>query len=798
MPTITPFISQRSVQLALDAMVSGSQPDQPNPLENLVLVDDFLNDPAMPSMEMAATFALQRLLIDLIGQEFVAQCRIFSLDEPTGYQTHDQVLEAITEKSHLQIPELRGWMLLYYRYVRSDLNITTSDLLEIISVDVRTLRRYQTNAVKRLTKIIAYLERSARQEKQKRYLYSQLPAPINERLWGRDKLLEHVHSIIAHNATTPHVLVTGPDGIGKTSFVQSVAKSLIDEGSIDQLVWITEPNSIDFVRGHLKQALLQVSQISLKEYCLLNRLLVVVDDLNLSSNYTKAENLFQDLNNAILLVTNRVYRFLGASFSHIVLPDLDEDDVASIVKTARMPLQSHPEDLNVFVSDLYKQVGGNPLAIKMAANNLTNINLHQPLFIENKTDLVYRLLLSSYQAVGHNSQMILLMFALLPARPVTLLELSAFWGDWTLADQDMIDLLSCGLLTNYPENDGHILADASRRFVHWLYADSSSVHDQISSLVETLINLPLEVLPLDVIEYILLQEWLDITPYQRRSLAESGINNGLQRGNYLNWSVILAGLLANSPDSDLKLFHAICLRQLADFSRAEALFYEMIEDFGRTGDFYKQGRGMLELGILFRQQGLYEQAITLFERARAMLKPQNEPNILHETDIEIAQTLVDIDDIESLKNIIPDLSMYSSNSTKAMILLSEILLSMKEYSGARLYAERAVKRTHGSNLGRVYAILGRIAAEQKDFESAQHWFDLAISLLEQEGDWYGLARVKSNLAAAFVAQRQFLDDAEVLLLQAQDTQRTLNDRAGIIYTTHNFEILNTLKWIDEP
>ena len=132
-------------------------------------------------------------------------------------------------------------------------------------------------------------------------------------------------------------------------------------------------------------------------------------------------------------------------------------------------------------------------------------------------------------------------------------------------------------------------------------------------------------------------------------------------------------------------------------------------------------------------------------------------------------------------------------------MFAEIFLRRKDYATALYYAEQAEQFAQGPNLGRVYAVLGRISAnsEEVDIEIGQNWFELAFAVLEKAHDWYGLARAKSNLAALYIQQGQYLDDAEELLLEAQKTQTILSDRAGLIYTTHNIEILNNKKWIDE-
>ena len=98
-------------------MLYGRQLSTPNSLELLFLVEDLLNDPTLPELEHPRTFALHLLLVDLIRDEFAKQCRIFDLESPASNETRSQALQSLERIVSYQIPELTGWMLLFYRYV---------------------------------------------------------------------------------------------------------------------------------------------------------------------------------------------------------------------------------------------------------------------------------------------------------------------------------------------------------------------------------------------------------------------------------------------------------------------------------------------------------------------------------------------------------------------------------------------------------------------------------------------------------------------------------------------------------
>lgn len=780
------FISQKSVRQALDSMLLGRKSEPPNPLESLILVDDLLSDPAFPDLEYPREFAVRNLLLRLIAERLTRHRHDFSFNEIDIHESRKDAIHAIEHDTQQQFPDLIGWSVLYYRYGRADLNITLADYRDVTHVDARTLRRYQESAIKRLADIIAHREWVTRQEKQKLFLYSQLPGAMGEMLVGRDQLLAQTFQFFESNSPR-HIQITGPTGIGKTAFAQAVLHSLIDSGNVDRLVWLTRPHSAQFIQQHLQETLIKGAQISLKEYALLHRLAVVLDDINMSDDELSIlQATFDMLGDALVVITNKVFMSLSAKFKHIVLPELSRQDVHEIVKVTRN--QDDPHILRDFSEELWQLVGGNPLAVKTGANNLSNLESIQPLFVHGD-DVIYQMLLSTYQALTGKPQQTLFMFALMPAIPITATGPSRVWVKCDVADGDIIALLSCGLLTQ-SSSDSYLLADVAQRFVRWLYGRDANVRSQFTQLLNTLDYTSAS---LEVVEHILLQDWLEIDTEHRVKLAMLTVADGIRNGHYSAWGEILSTITTDSP---LKLYHAMCLRRLADFPRAEALLHEIIRVSGQSGDFLQQGRGLLELGILLRQQGLYGQALEYIERSKAIALTHANDDLLRKSDLELVQIALDSGEIDQARAAISHLVASSEDNPVILLLLAEIHLILKAYHRGKTYAEMALQHAQSGNLGRVYALLGRIAVEEEDFNSAQDWLDLAISTLQHEADWYALARAKSNLAANLIRQRQFLDDAHALLQHAQKIQETLSDRAGLIHTLHNFEILRAIRPFD--
>ena len=278
-------------------------------------------------------------------------------------------------------------------------------------------------------------------------------------------------------------------------------------------------------RDHLQhEHLKEDNHISLKEHTLLIRLVIVLDDISLLSDEDDFVGLSSELGNALIVATNRVYPQLGAHFRHIVLPDLDLDAVQSLIKVARPLLSNDHQSLENLTYRIQELGGGNPLLIKLMADNLTNVDLYHPLVAEDKDNIVCRILLSSFDAVPFDSQSVFLLLSLLPG-PITLellRDYAKFWLEIDLTDRAVIELLSCGLIVKLQDSDCFALPDASKRFVQWLYNDSSNIQIRCSELVNALAS-SLAGGPqyLEIVEYTLQQAWLEMSEGQREGLCDA-------------------------------------------------------------------------------------------------------------------------------------------------------------------------------------------------------------------------------------------------------------------------------------
>lgn len=148
------YITPQNVKAALNAMIYSSVARIANPLENAAFVDDFLNDPNIPSGLYIRAFALNYLLTAFIKNELLRHRRVLSIQLIRDEDSLSNARVAIAVDANTNSHELISWSWLYYRFVRVELNFSLRDFIKIACIDERTLRRYQEHGVHRLTRIL--------------------------------------------------------------------------------------------------------------------------------------------------------------------------------------------------------------------------------------------------------------------------------------------------------------------------------------------------------------------------------------------------------------------------------------------------------------------------------------------------------------------------------------------------------------------------------------------------------------------------------------------------------------------
>lgn len=356
--TITPD----NVEKALRAMLYSSSPPAPSPLADLMVVTQLLSDPALPSSPLERTFALNRLLIDLLVDRLAHLRRVNGLPRLEPSASHQEAMRQIEQDGVADNQELLSASWLYYRYVRVDLSLSPDAFATQIGVDPRTLRLYHRHGISRLTENLLQREWQVRQTERKLRLLMLLPTIGTPRLYGRIELLDQIRALTAQ-AEPGHIHLTGESGVGKTALAHEVIRRMIDDDLLDDLIWLDDMTCVEEIRSELNT---RGAPYTPRQYTSRFRVAVVIDHADELVD-TRLDMLLRQIERAIVIVISRAPLRLYTIQSCIEVPPLSEADAKALIcaldaanEDAEGSLMAHEIDL------IWRQASGYPGRITKA------------------------------------------------------------------------------------------------------------------------------------------------------------------------------------------------------------------------------------------------------------------------------------------------------------------------------------------------------------------------------------------------------------------------------------------------
>ncbi|NDJ62118.1 MAG: hypothetical protein GYB67_13400 [Chloroflexi bacterium] len=777
-----PFISPKSVGDALDTLLYTASAPKANPLTHLLLVELRITRPELPAGPHIRDYALRTLLVDLIGDALTALRRIFGLPEPQIDQTLQAVEPAIRADGQADSTDLAAWSLLYYRYVRADLNLTQEQLSGWFGVDTRTSRRYQQYGVRLLTDRLTEAETAARRDQRQRHLMAALPLGVALRLHGRAELLAIAESQI-DTRSPRHVIVTGPPGIGKTAFVHQVIQRQIAADALEAVVWVDAPGDVQFIRERLTETLLHdAAAVDLRDYLLLWSTAVVVDGIDsLADDLDGLRALLHRLSPALVCLTSRRFVPVIATEAHISLPPLAADEAAALFRDALPGGAAAAEGWGETAASVYQAVGGNPQALKLAARHLNYS--HWPAIDQQVQTLLFAEVLTQ---LDESARRAWCAYALFPGGRAPVEALLDLWAP--LITAAAVDRLRQRYILEQATGDESVrwLVTAAQRFLQEQSTQLRNIQRDVQLLLDHLAErraAPDGVL-LTVVEQMLRTGWPPLSDDQRLVWVQACCRAGVRLGRWANWRAILAPLVegVESVAPDLLLGYSVCLRRLGEWAAAEQLLAWAVRAWGMQGAFTAQANALIEWGILARSRGNYRAAIDHFTQARRHLTRREAPMLLQTLALEEAQIAIDLQEGAAVAQMLASLPQ----TPRVLTLRSEAHLLQQEFTQCRTLAEQALSHTSEdlAAAANLHTIIGRSYDLEGDVSAAYDYLASAVTLLEQVGDVFALARAQANLAALLI-KLNALDHADTLLAQAAQVQTQLADRVGLAVTQRN-------------
>ncbi len=781
-----PFISQESVRKALESLLYTSVPRPTTALEELLLVKLILSDPDLPPVNLRKEFAVQHLLTSMIREAVEQHRRNLDLPPQQFPEPKDVAEAALAAAGREQNPELIGWSILYYRYVCVGLNLSLDAISQTMQMDERTLRRYQSHAIRRLTEKLTAVEWEARNRQRKLKLYAALPASRPMPMFGRAEAMQRVAQIKSQG-TICHVHVTGVKGIGKTTFVQEVVRQSIDAEEIEHLVWLDHPTSARFLYQYLTETLLNAeAALTLREFVLSYSTAVVLDHVGPWVEQPDFRSLLADLSAANVFIISETYYHINSDVKHIPLQELRWEDTQKFLIASSTQALAPDE-----VRHIWETVGGNPAVLKTATQHLGRYDYE--LVDWNALSSVFE---QTIERLPDQLKAVLLAFAMLPDRDI---EVEHFQHLWPERDtyNEIIELIKLRLLDAGQQSGTCRLTYSVRRYLERLADDSMPVRQMLDALAHEIHLADSLEAAYDLVLHILVTGWVQPGEALERKWMSLLLDTGLKRGDYASWALLLENHFRKTAAFDLKLYIAfgVCLRNLAELEAAEQVLVEAVAECGAHGQFVTQGKALLELGILRRQHGRYEEAMEIFERCQRIALNYRDDHLLESVFLEQAQIAAD----RKAHSHFYNLSQRLPASLRLLSLQSAVLLDEGNTSGALAHLQQALDlpeaNENPANLARLYAALGRAYEMQDDLEAAYDYLTRAITIFEQQSAPYTLSRAQANLGAV-LTRMQVWREASLLLRQAEATQQRLSDRVGLAATRHNLLLLRRHVSID--
>ncbi len=670
-------------------------------------------------------------------------------------------IPATTDKARIeadfsvQNDELEAWSVLYYRYVRVDLDYSLERLASFTPQDKRTLNRRQRRGIARLTRELVRRELHLRNRYRTATLKAALPG-YAPKLFGRDALINTALERLESADSPRHFLLYGLHGVGKSALALAVAHQLVDRGKLDNVAWLEQPeNDFERLLSDLQLALhLPASEevVPLISYLYRSDTLIVLNHAQaLVENSATFQAVMQTLGMTRLIICAERPPTVPLSLPTLNVPELDQESALQLMEaTAR--IGSGSAKTLKRLTQLYNEFGGNPQALITAAK-------FGPRY--RSSELISTVYRSAWDKAPDLSRLVWLVMALDAVSSQNIEELSHTIpevGDDALGAA-LAYLLETAVLQAHATEPLEVLIQSSARaFAATNLSDpaqQSLVWLAIQRIADRLIEQP------DAMGCVLL-----LKAVQSANLpAESQIDLAYtfsalieRAGAWSAWERYLDPLTSQAQPQDrlwLSLQLGIARRWLAQWKSAAYGLANVIEEAGATGAFDVQTDAMVELAIIHRHQRQMEAANELLQRAEDYYQRQNNNAGLMHVAAERIQLALDSSAVDAAWTYLDQIvERRGLSSPRLLSLAALVTLRANRPHEALRYAEDALKGYQGDlpHFARASALLGEIHFKIGNFDAAVDALTAALDLMEQTHDLLGHARTQMNLSSVYLSQ----------------------------------------------
>jgi tetratricopeptide (TPR) repeat protein len=779
-----PTINTTSVEAALNTLVyTTTDTSDAATLLSLVLIEEYLHDPARPPAKNLREYALKSILCGLIEQTLLQFRTASELPAPSAADTLSMAVKQIQLDSQQNSADLLGWSYLYYRFVRVDMGISHDAYAEYANIETRSLRRYKKYIVARLAEKLIDAEWAARRRQHQTRLLVAIPTDSNRPLIGREQQLQSTFAMLKDGLATRYY-VTGGVGMGKTAFLAMLARLLIEAEMLDYAIWVSSPRTVEDALNRLAETVLPPhSRLELRDMLVNYRVLLIIDDVaELSHNATDFSALLDFLTPCLVCMASEKHISLKQTVHHIHLDELNKREVHELVQFLKADT-TIPYSLS---ESIWHEVGGNPQAIHLAV--LARSTGNQLTYLADSSSNIYAALFDSLSRV---QQHIWMLASAMKDRqlPAPIIDLGIQQG--LFSRDNLAHLLKAFIVQSVTARDFFTISQSAQVF---------ALHHpkfQIEPLVSAILSKSHE-LPARSVHHFCLQLLRHNAPLFDNTRMLEIIHVGWMANEHLHhlneWEAVFNKYQTIVAENyEISLAHAVCLRQLNRLETSQRILETLIAKTGKHGKFLTQAFVLLEMAILYRKQGQYTVAQECLTRSKEIERQHPDKSLHERIIVEYAQIEIERQrPLEALKW----LEQMEATALNSMLMKAEVLFLLSRMKESQYVAYQILPDFQNAHdfvrLVSLYTMLARSYQQQGDGEKAIDCYNAALSYAEQQADAYAIARLKSNLATVLIYQND-VATAERLLIEAEESQRNILDKIGLEATYHNLQHLKHIK-----
>lgn len=799
-------------------MLAQSEHKKLSPLAGLVLVQAQLNSPTALKDLASHNEVVYELLASLLIDEFSMlrsqyQLAAISVTAPSSLQAGIQDLGQCGKTGNTR---LVGYALLYYRYIRSDLELSVQAIGDYLNYEARGLRRYNEEALDSLLGKLINLERQARARRHNILRQLALPQYPIIGLATHTQLVIDTANEILESPFPYHLYIWGTPSIGKSTLALQIVKNLNVRPYAHEIVWLnfgnldTQPTDTETIADLICEALHlrpthetnQSSQL-IQQYLayLMNdklQLLIVLD--NADGWQIAITEAWSWLGQCALIVTASAPSEHWLT-SQIRCPELNLEDSFTFLENLETTFtRGNRKNQDAAYRQVIQQVGGNPSNLKRAYHLLDSLapnEIMDAAALQNHyrfqwerapefcRELFWWVVVFSQNEYVNKERLLLVSTYFFSPQDITLNQALNYWVK--------IGWLECNISQN--------------PYLYQVIDEIWQSIAQIPSALDLLYQIAVQVIqpsnerentPLIVANFFMLVrrlnlKWLKIVI----PLARIGQSEFIKKRHWQGWLNALQWLdeelgLTDDGKAWIKLEKTITLRRLGKLSEAEAQVLQVSYLANFTEDTLMLSDALIEHSILLFYKDDHALAFEKAQKAYEILKDSDDEARYEKCLYVNAQALTRSNPMEARQWA----QAITRRDAEVWDLIARIELTL-DPKAALVAAQRSLATLTPENPAypRSLGLVARALSANGEMKEAINTFHLAINLLQSQHDPVGLARMHNNLGAAYTdfaktEKVEYLDYARQQFEYSLQLCQTIRDEYGAQIAAQNLQGLD--------